>query len=108
MESPINNNLEDGLTKESVSYKNKFVFTLITLIVITIIFVVILVIVIVSKGEENEQPSEKKDDSSPSTLEWQELPYPQVLENVDCINKEKDMNSKFSYNLWNTPKRGDK
>ena len=60
MESPINNNLEDGLTKESVSYKNKFVFTLIALIVITIIFNVILVIVIVSKGKENEQPSEKR------------------------------------------------
>ena len=116
MEPAFSNNLEDGLTKETAAkYKKKFIYTLITLIAITIIFVAILVIVIISKGKENEQPSEKKDESPdkkddipPSTLDWQELPYPQVLENVDCINNEKDMNSKFSYNLWNTPKRGDK
>ena len=38
---------------------------------------------------------------------WEELPGNQVYENFDCKNNETDINSKFSQNLWNTPKRGD-
>ena len=38
--------------------------------------------------------------------EWGELPFPYVYDNVDCIDNEKDMNTKYASNLWNTPPRG--
>ena len=37
---------------------------------------------------------------------WEELPYPQVYENVFCKSAQsKDMRNEFAENLWNTPPR---
>ena len=36
---------------------------------------------------------------------WEELPSPQVYDNVACEATEKEMNVKFKENLWNTPPR---
>ena len=38
--------------------------------------------------------------------EWEELPNNQVYDNVNCQGNEKDIDSKFQNNLWNTPPRG--
>ena len=88
----------DGLEGLDNNYKKKFIFTLIALIVVTIIFAVAIILLIVLR----------KKTSSDSDTVWKELPGDEVLENVYCVNNEKDINSKFSQNLWNTPKRGDK
>ena len=37
---------------------------------------------------------------------WDKLEYPNVHENMECKNNEKDINSKFAQNQWNTPPRG--
>ena len=113
-ESPINpkdeNELE-GITNNKNDYKKKFYIVLITLIVATIIFSVVIIILIITrnndssnKNSSNNDPSEKDSDKTPI---WKELQNNEVFENVECINNEKDMHSKFSQNLWNTPKRGD-
>ena len=41
-----------------------------------------------------------------TTDEWTELTYPYVNPNVNCKGSEKDIDSQFEYNLWNTPPRG--
>jgi alpha-amylase len=99
--------LDDALSNDVTLYKKRFCYTLIALIVITIIFSAILVILLLSpkKAEDDTKP-EPKPSPSPEMV-WEELPYPEVYENVACENNEKDINSKFSFNLWNTPKRGD-
>ena len=75
--------------------------TLIALISITIIFSVAIVLLIVLRNnDDSDNDKEKK-------IIWKELPSNEVHENVDCKNNEKDMDIKFSENLWNTPKRGD-
>ena len=91
---PKNDGLE-GL--DGKNYKKKFIITLIVLIVVSIIFVSTICFLVVKR----------KNGSSDSPI-WKELPKNEVFENVDCENNEKDMHSKFSQNLWNTPKRGDK
>ena len=89
----------------NLNYKKKFYIVLIILIIVIIILIVGTILFIRSKNNENNKSSGQSD--TPSKQEWEELPYPQVYENVDCKNNEKDINSKFAQNLWNTPKRGD-
>ena len=99
-DTPINsqnNNDLEVITNEGYNYKKKYIITLASLIIITIIFSIIIVILIASRKNDSDE-----------TRIWKELPNSEVLENVNCINNEKDMHSKFSQNLWNTPKRGDK
>ena len=90
-----NEDIEQALSNDGVKYRKKFIYTLISLIIITVVFVVIIILVLIFW---------RKSDSNPK---WEALPGQEVYENVYCKNNEKDINSKFSQNLWNTPKRGD-
>ena len=107
MDQPINtkdNVLEDALSNDISLYKKKFCYAIIALMAVTLIFTIILIIVIASsKSGKGDNPSPTPEPQ----MVWEELPYPEVYENVACENKEKDIDSKFSFNLWNTPKRGD-
>ena len=93
-------NLEK-ISDEDNNFKKKFTITLIALISITIIFIVVIVLLIVLRNNDDS------DNEKENKIIWEELPSNEVHENVDCKNNEKDMDSKFSKNLWNTPKRGD-
>ena len=109
MEPPIEadeerlNEMDNNLSNNN--YKKKFYIVLIALIIVIIILIVGTILFIKSNNNENNKSSDQSD--TPDKQEWIELPYPQVYENVDCKNNEKDINSKFAQNLWNTPKRGD-
>ena len=107
MDSPIDdeglNEIDKNLSNAH-KYKIKFYVVLILLLIV-IIFLIVETIFLIKKNNEHNKSSEQSD--TPSKKEWEELPSHQVYENVDCKNEEKDINSKFSQNLWNTPKRGD-
>ena len=99
-ESPINekaDNLGEG-TSQNASKKNYMMIIIGALLVVTFMLIVTIVILLVTKDD---------DDDSDNTPVWEELPNNRVYENVDCKNNEKDMDPKFTNNLWNTPKRGD-
>ena len=102
--NPQNDNELQGISNEGNNYKQKFFIVLISLIIIIILFSIIIVILIATRKTNS---SKKEDSPKDETPIWKELPNSEVFENVDCQNNEKDMHSKFSQNLWNTPKRGD-
>ena len=84
----ISRSLDNGENK----YKRNFFIALIFAVFLFIVLVISIILFLVFSSTSNT---------------WTELPFPQVYENVDCQKNEKDINSKFSQNLWNTPKRGD-
>ena len=92
------NQISKDININSEYYKRKYCITLILLIISCICLIVFIVLYI------NKDSTESGTDTS---NKWRELPNNEILENVECINNEKDIDNKFEDHLWNTPKRGD-
>ena len=117
MDSPINPHSNDDIDEignnleKDTRFKKRFYIVLICLIIAVLAIAIgVTVIVLRKDGNKSDKSSDEQTDKptdTPIDNNWEELPGNQVYENFECKNGEKDINSRFAQNLWNTPKRGD-
>ena len=112
MDSPINSDEQDidEINRQVSSdhkYKKKFAIALAGFIAALAIIIAGSILLILNaamkkedSGSSSQTPTKQED------LKYEELPNNQVYSNCDCQQKENEITTVFSGNLWNTPPRG--